>query len=79
MDGVVVSISMELVEDLFCNSKDTREYEGSHTLLTELKSCMEQNITMNLLQGRYVSLKDSFANAVDQLILIDDSMSVDSF
>ncbi len=75
MDGVKLTISLDLVEELFCNSSQTREYEGSHTLITELKSFMEQNMTMNLLLGHHVSLQDSFENAVNELIF-DDDMSL---
>ena len=62
IDTVVVTLGIQLVEDMF--SQRCAMYEASYTLLMELKLFMEKFITMKLLAGRGTSIQRAFDRAV---------------
>ena len=67
MEGVVVSLDMTLIDDLFSNC-DGCNYVSSYTLLLEIKRFMERHITSELLNRRVTSLRSAFRRALTDVL-----------
>ncbi len=75
MDGVVVSLDMTLIDELFSNSEC--DYVSSYTLLLEIKRFMERHIALALLNGRVTSLHSAFTLAITDILDMDYSDNSD--
>jgi hypothetical protein len=73
MNAIKITLSVDLVEDLFNTSPRTKEYQCCTTLILELKHEMENSMTQNLLEGLRTSITEVFDHALDELVFIDSS------
>ena len=68
MEHIDISISLNLVEDLFRKSRQTREYDVVSTLILELKSSIETYLGDRLKRGHAVSLQQAFNHCCEELV-----------
>ena len=72
MDAVQVTISLDLIEDMFSKSLRTREFDICSTLVLELKTSIESYLQSRLERGHAVSLHKAFNHCCAELVEEDD-------
>ena len=72
MDPIKITISVDLIEELFDTSPRTKEYEGCTTLILELQQATEIILVKHLLAGRETSITKCFDHALDDLVFIEE-------
>ena len=72
MENIDIEISLNLVEELFRKSRQTREYDIVSTLILELKSSMETFLGDRLQRGHMVSLQLAFNHCCEELVSEED-------
>ena len=72
MEQVDISISLNLIEELFRTSRQTREHDLVSTLILELKSSIETYLANRLQRGHSVSLQQAFNHCCEELVSDED-------
>jgi len=72
MDPIKITISVDLVEELFDSSPRTKEYEACTTLILELQLATEMILVAHLLEGRETSIPKCFDHALDDLVFLEE-------
>jgi len=72
MDAVQVTISLDLIEDMFSKSIKTREFDICSTLVLELKASIESYLQSRLERGHTVSLHKAFNHCCMELVEEED-------
>lgn len=72
MDPVKITLSFEVVDDFFRNSRKCRAFIQCTTLILEIKHSTEVYIANKLEAGEAVSLQNGFNHTVNELIHPED-------
>lgn len=73
MDAVQITISLDLIEQMFSKSLKTREFDICSTLVLELKASIESYLQSRLERGHAVSLHKAFNHCCMELVEEEDS------
>jgi hypothetical protein len=71
MDPIKITLSVDMIEELFDTSPRTKEYECCTTLILELQQATEIILIKHLLEGRETSIPKCFDHALDDLVFIE--------
>ena len=77
MDGIKITLSVDLVEELFRNSLRCRAYAVCTTTILELKHSVEHFLQTRLRRGTSISIQDAFENALDDIVVFEDDWQLD--
>ena len=72
-----MTISVDLVEELFRNSLKCKEFAVCTTTILELKHSVEIFLQTRLIRGSSISLPDAFENALDDIVVFEDDWQCD--
>ncbi len=77
MEQIKIVVSVDLVEDLFRNSRKCREFAVCTTTILELKQCVETYLSKRLQCGHSISIQDAFKNAINDIVVFEDDWQLD--
>ena len=72
-----VSVSLNLVEEMFRKSRQTREYDVVSTLILELKISIESYLGNRLQRGHAVSIQQAFNHCCSELVSDEEDWMLD--
>ena len=77
MQFMDVSLSLNLVEDMFRKSRKTIEFNVCSSLVLEIKTSMESYISDRLVRGHKISLRQAFTHCCEELVSEEEDWMLD--